>query len=83
VAEASDLVQETCRRAIESRLRFTVGQLGRTSIRYDYQVFDAEEEVAIEGTMTVVVLENGKPIEIPATLRASLSGEPDIQNREG
>ena len=59
------------------RLRFTVGQLGRTSIRYDYQVFDAEEELAIEGTMTVVVLEKGKPTEIPAALRAALSGEPD------
>ena len=62
------------------RLRFTVGRLGRTSIRYDYQVFDAEEEVAIEGTMTVVVLENGKPREIPPALRAALSGEPEIQN---
>ena len=59
------------------RLVFTVGHLGRTSIRYDYQVFDAEEEVAIEGTMTVVVLENGKPTEIPAPLRARLRGEPE------
>jgi acyl-CoA thioesterase FadM len=64
------------------RLRLTVGLLGRTSIRYDFQVFDAEEEVAIEGTMTVVVLENGTPTEIPATLRAALSGEPDIQNHQ-
>src|SRR5882672_8419033 len=47
------------------RLRFSVGELGRTSIRYDYQVFDAGEELAIEGTMTVVVLEAGKPTEIP------------------
>ena len=65
------------------RLRFTVGQLGRTSIRYDYQVFDGGEEVAIEGTMTVVVLENGKPTEIPQTLRAALSGEPDGEQLEG
>jgi acyl-CoA thioester hydrolase len=57
------------------RLRFTVGKLGRTSIRYDYQVFDADEELAIEGTMTVVVLQDGKPTEIPPTLRAALSGE--------
>src|SRR6266850_4656097 len=64
------------------RLRFTVGQLGRTSIRYDYQVFDQGEEVAIEGTMTVVVLENGKPTEIPPKLRAALTGVPDLQNRE-
>ena len=57
------------------RLRFSVGELGRTSIRYDYQVFDAGEELAIEGTMTVVVLEAGKPTEIPKALRAALSGE--------
>lgn len=57
------------------RLVFTVGKLGRTSIRYDYQVFDSERELAIEGTMTVVVLQNGKPTEIPASLRAALDGE--------
>jgi len=57
------------------RLRLTVGKLGRTSIRYDYQVFDATEELAIEGTMTVVVLQNGKPTEIPQALRDALDGE--------
>ena len=57
------------------RLRLTVGKLGRTSIRYDYQVFDAGEELAIEGTMTVVVLQNGQPTEIPQALRAALGGE--------
>ena len=57
------------------RLRLTVGKLGRTSYRYDYQVFNADEELAIEGTMTVVVLQNGKPTEIPASLRQALSGD--------
>jgi YbgC/YbaW family acyl-CoA thioester hydrolase len=57
------------------RLRFTVGRLGRTSIRYDYSVFDASEQLAIEGTMTVVVMQNGAPVEIPTTLRAALAGE--------
>jgi acyl-CoA thioester hydrolase len=56
-------------------LRLTVGRLGRTSIRYDYQVFDAESRLAIEGTMTVVVLQGGKPTEIPTDLRAALGGE--------
>ena len=56
-------------------LRLTVGKLGRSSIRYDYQVFDDGEELAIEGTMTVVLLQNGKPVEIPASLRAALGGE--------
>src|ERR1700704_1781992 len=57
------------------RLRLSVGKLGRTSIRYDYQVFDADAELAIEGTMTVVVLQNGKPTKIPESLRAALAGE--------
>jgi acyl-CoA thioester hydrolase len=57
------------------RLRLTVGKLGRSSIRYDYQVFDAGEELSIEGTMTVVMLQQGRPVEIPASLRAALGGE--------
>ncbi len=57
------------------RLRLAVGKLGRTSIRYDYQVFDADDELAVEGTMTVVVLQNGKPTEIPPTLRGALNHE--------
>ncbi|HEX8500127.1 MAG TPA: thioesterase family protein [Pyrinomonadaceae bacterium] len=56
------------------RLRLTVGRLGRTSIRYEYRVFDAADELAIEGTMTVVVLRDGAPAEIPPTLRAALGG---------
>jgi len=60
------------------RLRLTVGKLGRTSIRYDYQVFDAEEELSIEGSMTIVVLQNGKPTEIPPALRAALGGETSV-----
>jgi acyl-CoA thioester hydrolase len=58
-------------------LLFTVGRLGRTSIRYDYKVFDASEQLAIEGTMTVVVMQNGTPTEIPPALRAALAGEID------
>lgn len=57
------------------RLLFTVGRLGRTSIRYDYRVFDAEGQPAIDGTMTVVVMRGGKPTEIPPHLRAALGGE--------
>ena len=56
------------------RLRLTVGKLGRTSIRYDYQVLNESDELAIEGTMTLVTLQHGKPTEIPETLRAALSG---------
>ena len=59
------------------RLLFNVGRLGRTSIRYDYKVFDAAERLAIEGTMTVVVMQSGTPTEIPPALRAALAGEVD------
>jgi len=54
------------------RLRLSVGKLGRSSIRYDYQVFDGENELAIEGTMTVVLMQNGKTVEIPLALREVL-----------
>jgi YbgC/YbaW family acyl-CoA thioester hydrolase len=57
------------------RLRLTVGKLGRTSIRYNYHVFDADAELAIEGTMTIVTLQNGKLAEIPESLRTALGGE--------
>ncbi len=51
------------------RMTFKVGKLGRTSIRYDYQVFDEADELAIDGTMTVVVMSKGKSVEIPESLR--------------
>ena len=57
------------------KLRLTTGKLGRTSIRYDYQVIDATEEIAIEGTMTLVVLQHGKAAEIPETLRTALEAD--------
>ena len=57
------------------RLRLTVGKLGRTSFRYDFQVINRDDELAIEGTMTVVVLQHGKPTEIPDTLRAALESD--------
>ena len=56
-------------------MRVTVGKLGRSSIRYDFQFFIPGEprEVAAEGSMTVVVIKDGRPIEIPADWRAALS----------
>jgi len=54
-------------------LRASVGKIGRTSIRYDFQALtDAPREVALEGSMTVVVVQGGQPVEIPADLRAAL-----------
>ena len=61
------------------RLQLTVGKLGRTSIRYDYQVFDANDELAIEGTMTVVMLSQGRPVEIPESLRTALIARVPVQ----
>lgn len=57
------------------RLRLTVSNLGRTSFRYAFQVFGADEELAVEGSMTVVTLKDGKPVEIPGSLRAALSAD--------
>ncbi len=54
------------------RLRLTVGRVGRSSIRYDFQAFLETDELALEGAMTVVVLKNGKPAKIPQDLRDAL-----------
>lgn len=56
-------------------MRVTVAKVGRSSIRYEYQFFTAADprELAAEGSMTVVVVKDGKPADIPAELRAALS----------
>lgn len=56
-------------------LRLTVGKLGHTSIRYDFQGFadEACTRVAFEGSMTVVVVKDGRPHEIPVEMRAKLT----------
>ena len=57
----------------EFTLRVTVGRLGRSSIRYDYQFFDENNELAAEGTMTIVATKDGQPAEMPEALRAALT----------
>jgi YbgC/YbaW family acyl-CoA thioester hydrolase len=54
------------------KLRLFVVKLGRTSIQYKFLVFDDQDEMAIEGSMTVVTTKNGKPTEIPLVLRNAL-----------
>ena len=56
-------------------MRVTIGKLGRTSIRYDYQVLTDGEprEVAAEGSMTIVVVKDGRSVEIPREWRAALT----------
>ena len=56
-------------------MRVSIGKLGNSSIRYDYQVFadNGCTELALEGSMTVVVVKDGKPAAIPESLRKALS----------
>ena len=56
-------------------MRVSVGKLGNTSIRYDYHIFADEScnELALDGTMTVVVVKDGRPAPIPEKLREVLS----------
>src|SRR5262245_35574752 len=56
-------------------LRVSVGKLGNSSIRYDYHIFadDACTQLALEGSMTVVVVKDGKPAPIPDEVRNALS----------
>ncbi|MGE0883596.1 MAG: acyl-CoA thioesterase [Blastocatellales bacterium] len=56
-------------------MRVSVGKLGNTSIRYDYQIFADDQctQLALEGSMTVVVVLNDKPVSIPDELRRALS----------
>ncbi len=58
------------------RLRLTIGKVGRSSIRYDFQAFLETGELALEGAMTVVLLRNGKLAKIPQDLRNALEGKP-------
>jgi YbgC/YbaW family acyl-CoA thioester hydrolase len=54
-------------------IRLWPGKLNRSSIRYDFVVFIDEEfhEIAAEGSVTVVVLHDGKPAEIPPEIRSA------------
>ncbi len=56
-------------------LRFWPGKLGRTSIRYNFEIFleGEPDEVAASGSVTVVVLRNGKPADIPSEIRNALA----------
>ena len=56
-------------------MRATVGKLGNSLIRYEFQFFNQSDppELAAEGSMTVVVVKDGRPTDIPAPWRAALS----------
>jgi len=56
-------------------MRVSIGKLGNSSIRYEYQFFTDGDpsELAAEGSMTIVVIKDGRPIDIPPTWRAALT----------
>lgn len=56
-------------------LRIEVKEVRRTSICYRFQVFIEGEldRPAADGSVTVVLIRNGRPAEIPPELRAKLS----------
>ena len=55
-------------------LRVSVGKLGNSSIRYDFHIYadEACETLALHGSMTVVIVKDGKPCPIPEEMRAKL-----------
>jgi acyl-CoA thioester hydrolase len=57
----------------EFTMRVSIGKLGRSSIRYEYEIFDVLNELAAAGSMTVVFTKDGQSHELPAELRAALS----------
>jgi acyl-CoA thioester hydrolase len=67
------------KKALELGARFTIrlwpDKIGRTSIRYGFEVFlDRDrEEPAAKGSITVVVLREGKPADIPPQIRSAFS----------
>ena len=56
-------------------IRFQPEKLGRTSIRYKFEVFleDMPDGIAAYGSITVVVLYEGKPSEIPSQIREAFA----------
>lgn len=60
----------------EFTMRVSIAKLGRSSIRYEFQFFDEQHELAAEGSMTIVATKDGQSIELPAELRAALTDKP-------
>lgn len=56
-------------------LKFWPEKLGRSSIRYAFEVYleSTPGEIAASGNMTVVVLHDGLPVEIPTAIRTAYS----------
>lgn len=57
------------------RLHLEVGNVGRSSIRYDFQAFIEKDKLALKGAMTIAVLKNRKLVKIPQDLRDALLGK--------
>jgi acyl-CoA thioester hydrolase len=57
-------------------IRLTVGELGRTSFRYDYDVVDEQGRTVLAARTVQVMYDYaaGKPVPIPDDIRALLTG---------
>ena len=56
--------------------RFGPEKLGRSSIRYKFEIFldDDPDHAAAYGSVTVVTVQNGKPAPIPPQIRVAFEG---------
>ena len=57
-------------------MQVSIGRLGRSSVRYEYQVYadEAMTQLALEGSMTVVAVKDGKAVSLPESMRTALGG---------
>jgi YbgC/YbaW family acyl-CoA thioester hydrolase len=55
-------------------IRVKIEKLGRSSIKYGFEIFldEAPDKAAVYGSVTSVVVRGGKASEIPAAVRAAL-----------
>jgi acyl-CoA thioester hydrolase len=60
-------------------IRLTVGELGRSSFRYEYEIVDGQGRTVLTAKTVQVVYDYAaeKPVPIPDSIRALLTGTPD------
>ena len=60
-------------------IRLTVGELGRSSFKYEYEIVDDQGRTVLTAKTVQVMYDYGteKPVPIPDSIRALLTGTPD------
>lgn len=60
-------------------VRLTVGEMGRSSFRYEYEIVDAEGRTVLAAKTVQVMYDYSteRPVPIPDDIRALLTGTPD------